>query len=145
MPSELIERGRKWTLPYYLFLQVGDVWITDYGVSEQEWRKKFLCVAPSYETYPSQIQASPLAGSCVLMLPPRPSPFRHFSGFPPIPGLEPSKGTEEDSVAATMATAQKLASEDAALVDEDAEVWLWTQDFRAWLWGERGRTTADKG
>ncbi|GAB1288732.1 Coiled-coil and C2 domain-containing protein 1B [Apodemus speciosus] len=41
--------------------------------------------------------------------------------FPPIPGLEPSKGTEEDSVAATMATAQKLASEDAALVDEDAE------------------------
>lgn len=42
-------------------------------------------------------------------------------GFPPIPGLEPSKGTEEDSVAATMATAQKLASEDAALVDEDAE------------------------
>lgn len=42
-------------------------------------------------------------------------------GFPPIPGLEPRKGTEEDSVAATLATAQKLASEDTALVDEDEE------------------------
>lgn len=42
-------------------------------------------------------------------------------GFPPIPGLEPSKGSEQDSVAATLATAQKLASEDAALVDDDEE------------------------
>ncbi|XP_052032933.1 coiled-coil and C2 domain-containing protein 1B [Apodemus sylvaticus] len=42
-------------------------------------------------------------------------------GFPPIPGLGPSKGTEEDSVATTLATAQKLATEDTALVDEDAE------------------------
>ncbi|XP_031233999.1 coiled-coil and C2 domain-containing protein 1B isoform X3 [Mastomys coucha] len=42
-------------------------------------------------------------------------------GFPPIPSLEPRKGTEEDSVAATLATAQKLASEDTALVDEDEE------------------------
>ncbi|XP_029396249.1 coiled-coil and C2 domain-containing protein 1B [Mus pahari] len=42
-------------------------------------------------------------------------------GFPPIPGLEPSKGSEQDSVAATLATAQKLASEDTALVDDDEE------------------------
>lgn len=42
-------------------------------------------------------------------------------GFPPIPGLEPRKDTEEDSVAATLATAQKLASEDTALIDEDEE------------------------
>nr|BAE27295.1 unnamed protein product [Mus musculus] len=42
-------------------------------------------------------------------------------GFPPIPGLEPRKGSEQDSVAATLATAQKLASEDAALVDDDEE------------------------
>ncbi|XP_051026919.1 coiled-coil and C2 domain-containing protein 1B [Acomys russatus] len=42
-------------------------------------------------------------------------------GFPPIPGLEPNKGTEEDSMAATLATAQKLASEDTALVDENEE------------------------
>lgn len=42
-------------------------------------------------------------------------------GFPPIPGLEPSKGTEEDSVVAALAAAQKLASEDTALVDEDEE------------------------
>lgn len=42
-------------------------------------------------------------------------------GFPPIPGLEPRKDTEEDSVTATLAAAQKLASEDAALVDEDEE------------------------
>lgn len=42
-------------------------------------------------------------------------------GFPPIPGLEPSKGSEQDSVAATLATAQKLASEDAALVDDEEE------------------------
>ncbi|ERE83387.1 coiled-coil and C2 domain-containing protein 1B-like protein [Cricetulus griseus] len=41
-------------------------------------------------------------------------------GFPPIPGLEPSTGVEEDSMAATLATAQKLASE-SVLVDEDEE------------------------
>lgn len=67
-----------------------------------------------------------------LTLSPCPLPILS-SGFPPIPGLEPSKGTEEDSVAETLATAQKLASEDTALVDEDEEVWLWAQDFRAWL------------
>lgn len=42
-------------------------------------------------------------------------------GFPPIPGLEPRKDTEEDSVTATLAAAKKLASEDTALVDEDEE------------------------
>ncbi|CAH6790644.1 coiled-coil and C2 domain-containing protein 1B [Phodopus roborovskii] len=42
-------------------------------------------------------------------------------GFPPIPGLEPSKGAGEDSMAATLATAQKLASEDTVLEDEDEE------------------------
>lgn len=42
-------------------------------------------------------------------------------GFPPIPGLETRKGIQEDSMAATLATAQKLASEDADLVDEDEE------------------------
>lgn len=41
-------------------------------------------------------------------------------GFPPILGLEPNKGTE-DSVAAALATAQKLASEDTALVHENEE------------------------
>lgn len=61
-----------------------------------------------------------------------PSPFC-LSGFPPIPGLEPRKDTEEDSVTATLAAAQKLASENTALVDEDEEVWLWAQDSRAWL------------
>ncbi|CAO2588430.1 Coiled-coil and C2 domain-containing protein 1B [Lemmus lemmus] len=49
-------------------------------------------------------------------------------GFPPIPGLEPSKGAEEDSMAATLASAQKLASQDTGLADEDEEVWLWAQD-----------------
>lgn len=43
-------------------------------------------------------------------------------GFPPIPGLEPSKGFEEDSVVGALAAAQKLVSEDTALVDEDEEV-----------------------
>ncbi|KAK7814496.1 hypothetical protein U0070_008864 [Myodes glareolus] len=42
-------------------------------------------------------------------------------GFPPIPGLEPSKGAEEDSMAATLASAQKLASQDTVLADEDEE------------------------
>ncbi|XP_008826656.1 coiled-coil and C2 domain-containing protein 1B [Nannospalax galili] len=40
-------------------------------------------------------------------------------GFPPIPGLEPTKGTEEDLVPAPLAAAQKLTSEDTALGDED--------------------------
>ncbi|XP_058511040.1 coiled-coil and C2 domain-containing protein 1B isoform X2 [Ochotona princeps] len=43
-------------------------------------------------------------------------------GFPPIPGLQPSVGTEEDAVAATLAAAQKLASsDDTALADEDED------------------------
>nr|XP_012631697.1 coiled-coil and C2 domain-containing protein 1B isoform X1 [Microcebus murinus]XP_012631698.1 coiled-coil and C2 domain-containing protein 1B isoform X1 [Microcebus murinus]XP_012631699.1 coiled-coil and C2 domain-containing protein 1B isoform X1 [Microcebus murinus] len=42
-------------------------------------------------------------------------------GFPPIPGLEPTVGTEEDAVAATLAAAQKLASEDTAPADEDED------------------------
>ncbi|XP_048671349.1 coiled-coil and C2 domain-containing protein 1B isoform X2 [Marmota marmota marmota] len=43
-------------------------------------------------------------------------------GFPPIPGLEPTVGTEEDSVAATLAAAQKLAtSEDTAPVEDEDE------------------------
>ncbi|XP_045403978.1 coiled-coil and C2 domain-containing protein 1B isoform X1 [Lemur catta] len=42
-------------------------------------------------------------------------------GFPPIPGLEPTTGTEEDAVAATLAAAQKLASEDTAPTDEDED------------------------
>uniref|UniRef100_A0A8C9Q7S8 Coiled-coil and C2 domain-containing protein 1B n=1 Tax=Spermophilus dauricus TaxID=99837 RepID=A0A8C9Q7S8_SPEDA len=41
-------------------------------------------------------------------------------GFPPIPGLEPTVGTDEDSVAATLAAAQKLAtSEDTAPVEDE--------------------------
>lgn len=31
---------------------------------------------------------------------------------------------------ATLASAQKLASQDTVLADEDEEVWLWAQDFR---------------
>lgn len=92
-----------------------------------------MCVPPPCESYPRQSQARPTAGSCVLTAFTLPSLHSLFSGFPPIPGLEPSKGTEEDSVAETLAAAQKLASEDTALVDEDEEVWLWAQDFRAWL------------
>ncbi|KAM6217974.1 coiled-coil and C2 domain-containing protein 1B [Rhynchocyon petersi] len=43
-------------------------------------------------------------------------------GFPPIPGLEPTSGTTEDAVAATLAAAQKLAtSEDAVPAEEDGE------------------------
>ncbi|XP_023582839.1 coiled-coil and C2 domain-containing protein 1B isoform X1 [Trichechus manatus latirostris] len=43
-------------------------------------------------------------------------------GFPPIPGLGPTKGTAEDVVAATLAAAQKLAtSEDTAPAEEDEE------------------------
>ncbi|XP_012877746.1 PREDICTED: coiled-coil and C2 domain-containing protein 1B [Dipodomys ordii] len=42
-------------------------------------------------------------------------------GFPPIPGLESNVGTSEDSVAATLAAAQRLASEDAAPADEDED------------------------
>ncbi|KAL1776777.1 coiled-coil and C2 domain-containing protein 1B [Sigmodon hispidus] len=42
-------------------------------------------------------------------------------GFPPIPGLETGKGTNEDSMTATLAAAQKLASEDTVAVDEDEE------------------------
>lgn len=77
----------------------------------------------------SRARQDPQQAHVSLMLPP--CPLHSVSGFPPIPGLEPRKGTEEDSVAATLATAQKLASEDTALVDEDEEVWLWAQDFRA--------------
>ncbi|XP_060061884.1 coiled-coil and C2 domain-containing protein 1B-like isoform X2 [Erinaceus europaeus] len=43
-------------------------------------------------------------------------------GFPPIPGLEPTTGTEEDVVAATLAAAQKLAnSEDTAPAEEEED------------------------
>ncbi|XP_049731130.1 coiled-coil and C2 domain-containing protein 1B isoform X3 [Elephas maximus indicus] len=43
-------------------------------------------------------------------------------GFPPIPGLEPTAGTVEDAMAATLAAAQKLAtSEDTAPAEEDEE------------------------
>ncbi|XP_026637782.1 coiled-coil and C2 domain-containing protein 1B isoform X2 [Microtus ochrogaster] len=42
-------------------------------------------------------------------------------GFPPIPGLGPSKGAEEDSMTAILASAQKLASQDTVLADEDEE------------------------
>lgn len=42
-------------------------------------------------------------------------------GFPPIPGLEPTTGTEEDAVAATLAAAQKLVSEEAAPAEEDED------------------------
>ncbi|XP_054996595.1 coiled-coil and C2 domain-containing protein 1B [Sorex araneus] len=42
-------------------------------------------------------------------------------GFPPIPGLEPAAGTQEDAMAATLAAAQKLASEDAAPAEDDDE------------------------
>lgn len=43
-------------------------------------------------------------------------------GFPPIPGLQPTVGTEEDAMAATLAAAQKLASsDDTALADEDED------------------------
>ncbi|XP_077005774.1 coiled-coil and C2 domain-containing protein 1B isoform X2 [Tamandua tetradactyla] len=41
-------------------------------------------------------------------------------GFPPIPGLDPAAGTEEDSLTATLAAAQKLAtSEDTTPAEED--------------------------
>ncbi|XP_062961203.1 coiled-coil and C2 domain-containing protein 1B isoform X2 [Cynocephalus volans] len=43
-------------------------------------------------------------------------------GFPPIPGLEPTVGTEDDAVAVTLAAAQKLvSSEDTVLADEDQD------------------------
>ncbi|KAM7100082.1 coiled-coil and C2 domain-containing protein 1B isoform 1-T2 [Molossus nigricans] len=42
-------------------------------------------------------------------------------GFPPIPGLEPTTGTEEDAVAATLAAAQKLASEEIAAAEDDGD------------------------
>ncbi|XP_031540118.1 coiled-coil and C2 domain-containing protein 1B isoform X2 [Vicugna pacos] len=42
-------------------------------------------------------------------------------GFPPIPGLEHTMDTEEDVVAATLAAAQKLASEDAAPAEEEED------------------------
>ncbi|KAK2107365.1 Coiled-coil and C2 domain-containing protein 1B [Saguinus oedipus] len=43
-------------------------------------------------------------------------------GFPSIPGLEPTMGVEEDTVAATLAAAEKLASaEDTAPADEDED------------------------
>lgn len=43
-------------------------------------------------------------------------------GFPPIPGLQPMVGMEEDTVAATLAAAQKLAtSDDTALAEEDED------------------------
>lgn len=60
------------------------------------------------------------------------------TGFPPIPGLEPIVGQEEDDpVAATLAAAQKLATpEDIALADEDEdEVRLRDHDCRGW-WGQ---------
>nr|XP_002715140.1 coiled-coil and C2 domain-containing protein 1B isoform X2 [Oryctolagus cuniculus] len=43
-------------------------------------------------------------------------------GFPPIPGLQPMVGMEEDTVAATLAAAQKLAtSDDTALAEEEED------------------------
>uniref|UniRef100_A0A2K5C303 Coiled-coil and C2 domain-containing protein 1B n=1 Tax=Aotus nancymaae TaxID=37293 RepID=A0A2K5C303_AOTNA len=43
-------------------------------------------------------------------------------GFPAIPGLEPTMGVEDDTVAATLAAAEKLASaEDTAPADEDED------------------------
>ncbi|XP_054429055.1 coiled-coil and C2 domain-containing protein 1B isoform X2 [Pteronotus mesoamericanus] len=42
-------------------------------------------------------------------------------GFPPIPGLESTTDTEEDAVAATLAAAQKLASDDTAPAEEDGD------------------------
>ncbi|XP_025847613.1 coiled-coil and C2 domain-containing protein 1B isoform X1 [Vulpes vulpes] len=54
---------------------------------------------------------------------PCPSPSHLSStGFPPIPGLAPAVGTEEDVVAATLAAAQKLASsEDPASAEEEED------------------------
>ncbi|XP_006839832.1 PREDICTED: coiled-coil and C2 domain-containing protein 1B [Chrysochloris asiatica] len=47
-------------------------------------------------------------------------------GFPPLPGLEPTLGTAEDTLAAALAAAQKLAtSEDAAPAEEDEEAEVW--------------------
>nr|XP_055197769.1 coiled-coil and C2 domain-containing protein 1B isoform X2 [Nyctereutes procyonoides] len=42
-------------------------------------------------------------------------------GFPPIPGLAPAVGTEEDAVAATLAAAQKLASSEDPVPAEEEE------------------------
>lgn len=58
---------------------------------------------------------------------PCPSPSHLSStGFPPIPGLAPAVGTEEDAVAATLAAAQKLASSEDPVPaeEEEDEVWL---------------------
>lgn len=84
-----------------------------------------LCKLPTPE--PGKTHSSLTSPYCCCLVP---SLLGLFSGFPPIPGLETRKGIQEDSMAATLATAQKLASEDADLVDEDEEVWLWVQDFR---------------
>lgn len=80
-------------------------------------------------SYPSQSQARPQLPVYLLLAAALLPLHSVFSGFPPIPGLEPSKGAEEDSMAATLASAQKLASQDTVLADEDEEVWLWAQDF----------------
>lgn len=133
MLFELIKQGRKLTLLSYLFLQVGKAWPMELRrfLSKKGGRKKFLiCVPPPCASYPSQSRARPTAASRVLTAAAFLPLLGLSSGFPPIPGLETRKGIQEDSMAATLATAQKLASEDADLVDEDEEVWLWVQDFR---------------
>lgn len=86
-----------------------------------------MYLPPLYGSHPSQPclgrpSQGPRQHSASLRLP---SPFPHSlssTGFPPIPGLEPTAGTEEDAVAATLAAAQKLAtSEDTALAEEDGD------------------------
>lgn len=81
-------------------------------------------ISPLYGSHPSLGRPSqgPRQHSAALrLLYPVPSSLSS-TGFPPIPGLEPTAGTEEDAVAATLAAAQKLAtSEDTALAEEDGD------------------------
>ncbi|KAF6107831.1 coiled-coil and C2 domain containing 1B [Phyllostomus discolor] len=85
-----------------------------------------MCLPPLWEpptpAMPRKTQPKPQQPSASLR-PPYPSPSSLSpTGFPPIPGVEPTTGTEEDAVAATLAAAQKLASsEDIAPAEEDGD------------------------
>lgn len=84
----------------------------------------FVCLYLVRVTHPRARQ-DPQLPHVSLLLAAALLPFHSVSsGFPPIPGLEPNKGAEEDSMTATLASAQKLASQDTVLADEDEEVWL---------------------
>lgn len=135
MPFEPTGQDGELTLLSCLFLQVSGAWprgsmrrsLSKIGGGGNVFLCICLCSVGAIRPSHGQEDAAKAHSSLV---PPQGYPTLcqlslSSAGFPPIPGLEPTVGTEEDAVAATLAAAQKLASvEDTAPAEENEdEVW----------------------